>query len=209
MNPDDREIETLLQDATQGDAQARQRLLGVHRSRLNRMVAIRLDPRLAARVDPSDVVQEAMVDAATKLDDYLRLRPLPFYLWLRRLAGERIIRIQRYHRSVCRDVRFEERGNLPLPDESAVRLVDRLATSETSPSGGLIRKELRQRLLDLLGGLALNDREVLVMRYLEELSFAEIAAVLNVTENAVKVRHFRALERVRKLIDADPGAELT
>lgn len=173
------------------------------------MVAVRLDPRLAARVDPSDVVQEAMVDAATKLDDYLRRRPLPFYLWLRRLAGERIIRIQRYHRSICRSVKFEEPGNLPLPDESAVRLVDRLATSGTSPSGCLIRKELRQGLLDLLGSLALNDREVLVMRYLEELSFAEIAAVLNVTENAVKVRHFRALERVRKLIDSDPALGLS
>ena len=57
-----------------------------YRDRLRRLVAVRLDPRLAARADASDVVQEALADAARKLDGYLRDRPIPFYPWLRQLA---------------------------------------------------------------------------------------------------------------------------
>jgi RNA polymerase sigma-70 factor (ECF subfamily) len=86
-NPD---TEELLQRAASGDPQARQLLLTRHRKRLRRMVAVRLDPRLAARLDPSDVVQEALAAAARQLDAYLRDRPLPFYPWLRRLAWERL-----------------------------------------------------------------------------------------------------------------------
>src|SRR4051794_11198000 len=91
-----------------GDADARNRLLQRHRDRLKRMVAVRSDPRLAARVDPSDVVQEALADAAGKLDGYLRDRPLPFYPWLRRLAAERLVALHRRHvqarrRSVTRE----------------------------------------------------------------------------------------------------------
>ena len=80
------DTEELLRQAGQGDEPARQQLLVRHRDRLKRMVAVRLDPRLAVRVDPSDVVQEALLDAAQKLDGYLRDRPVPFYPWLRRLA---------------------------------------------------------------------------------------------------------------------------
>src|SRR5947209_12664922 len=100
----------LLNRAAAGDLGARDQLLGRHRDRLKRMVAVRADPRLAARVDPSDVVQEALADAARKLDGYLRDRPLPFYPWLRRLAWERIVLLHRRHvRAQRRSVTGEER----------------------------------------------------------------------------------------------------
>ena len=73
------DTEQLLQQAARGDAAARGQLLQRHRQRLKRMVAVRADPRLAARVDPSDVVQEALAEAARRLDGYLHERPLPFY----------------------------------------------------------------------------------------------------------------------------------
>ncbi len=85
---EDPETEELLQKAS-GGGPALQLLLERHRKRLRRMVAVRLDSRLAPLVDPSDVVQEALGDASRKLDDFLRERPLPFYTWLRRLAWER------------------------------------------------------------------------------------------------------------------------
>jgi RNA polymerase sigma-70 factor (ECF subfamily) len=198
---EDPETEELLQNASTGGL-AFEHLLERHRDRLRRMVAVRLDSRLAPVVDPSDVVQEALADASRKLDDFLRDRPLPFYPWLRRLAGERITQFHRRHlRTQKRAVTHEERLDLPLPDESASRLADRLASSATSPRQQLLRAEQARRLRVVLERLSSNDREVLVLCYLEELDFAEIAAALGISENAAKVRHFRALERVRKLLE--------
>jgi RNA polymerase sigma-70 factor (ECF subfamily) len=206
MASDDPETEVLIGDAARGDESARQRLLDRHRRRLRRMVALRLDRRLAPRLDPSDVVQEALADAAGKLDDYLRDRPLPFYPWLHRLAAERLTQAHRYHlKAQARAVGREHRGEFGLPDGSVAQLADRLAARASSPSQQLLRDELRQGLREALARLAPNDREVLVMYYLEGLAFAEIAAVLGIKEGAAKVRHFRALERIRKLIEHDDG----
>src|SRR4051794_8445239 len=91
------DTDQLLRQAAAGDESARGRLLDRHRDRLKRMVAVRSDPRLAARVDPSDVVQEALTEAAGKLDRYLSARPLPFYPWLRQLALERLAALRRRH----------------------------------------------------------------------------------------------------------------
>jgi RNA polymerase sigma-70 factor (ECF subfamily) len=201
MAADDSETTELIRRADLGDVSARQRLLSRFRPRLRTMIALRFDPRLATRFDPSDVVQEALAEAGEKLDGYLRARPLPFYPWLRRLAGERLLRLQRQH-LWCqkRGVGREEVQGFPLPDESARMLADRLVASGTTPSRHLIREESRTQVREALRRLAPNDREVLVMRYLEQLAFAEIAAALGVTEGAVKVRHFRALDRVRRIL---------
>src|SRR5271166_4336869 len=91
------ETDALLERAGRGDAQARQRLLERHRSRLKRMVAVRMDRRLAARLDPSDVVQEALADAARDLPEYLQSRPMAFYPWLRQLAWDHLLRLHRHH----------------------------------------------------------------------------------------------------------------
>ncbi len=80
MNQDD--TSTLLRHARDGDDAARQELLGRYRGRLERMVSVRMDRRLAARFDPSDVVQEALLAAHQKLSEYLEERPIPFYPWL-------------------------------------------------------------------------------------------------------------------------------
>src|SRR5262245_37012531 len=91
------DTEELLDRAGQGDPTARNRLLDRHRQRLRALIALRLDPRLAARIDPSDVVQESLAEADGKLADYLRTRPLPFYVWLRELALQRLVDLQRWH----------------------------------------------------------------------------------------------------------------
>jgi len=202
------DTDELLDRAGRGDVPARNLLLVRHRARLKKMVAIRLDRRLAARVDPSDLVQETLAEADRRLDDYLRDRPLPFYPWLRRLAGERLIAAHRRHvRARHRSVEREEPWALPLPDASAVALVDRLAASGTSPSGHLLRQELRQRLRAALEQLGPHDREILVLRHLEQLSVAETAAALGISERAAKARHMRALVRLRGLFDDETREE--
>jgi RNA polymerase sigma-70 factor (ECF subfamily) len=194
------ESEELVDRAAGGDDAARQQLLARHRDRLRRMVAARLDRRLSARVDPSDVVQEALAASAANLDAYLRNRPLPFYPWLRGFAWDRLMKVHRHHiKSQKRTVALEEAWI--MPEESAQQLADRLLARSTNPVGRLIREELRDRLRAALAKLAEPDREILVMRNLEHLSVAETAAVLEISEGAVKVRHLRALRRLRALLE--------
>ena len=202
------DTEQLLELARHGDATAGQQLLSQHRDRLRRMVALRLDRRLAARVDPSDIVQEALAEADQRLADYLRDRPLPFYAWLRQFAWERIVKdYERHVRAQRRSVNREEA--LPLPDESVLQLAQRLISSATSPSRHLLRDELRDQVRVALGCLKPRDREILVLRYLEGLSNAEAAAVLGIGENTAGMRHLRALERLRTLLGDEEGdAEL-
>src|SRR5690349_4510329 len=129
MTTPEPDTEELLDRVSRGDGGARQRLLARHRTRLRRMIALHLDRRLAARVDPSDVVQEALADAARKLSAYVRERPLPFYPWLRRLAWERLVKAHRRHlRTGRRNASREEPGVLNLPDESAAQLAQRLVS---------------------------------------------------------------------------------
>jgi RNA polymerase sigma-70 factor (ECF subfamily) len=206
MPPATPDTDALLADAAGGDADARGRLLARHRERLARMVACRLDRRLAARVDPSDVVQEVLADADRKLDRYLGERPLPFYPWLRQLAWEHLATLHRRHvKAKKRSVRREEPGVLALPEESAALLAERLVTSATSPTQVAVREELRQRVRLALAALPERDREVLVLRHLEQLSVAQTAEVMGVSEGAVKVRHLRALERIRVVLDEPSG----
>ncbi|HMF11308.1 MAG TPA: sigma-70 family RNA polymerase sigma factor [Gemmataceae bacterium] len=197
------DAEQLLRRAAQGDSAARDQLLARHRPRLRQAIAVRLDRRLAPRVDPSDVVQDVLVEADRKLDDFLKRRPLPFYPWLRTLAWDHLAQAYRRHlRARGRSVLREEPGVLDLPDESAAELAARLVTSATSPSQQAIRREVRERVRRALAAMAERDREVLVLRHLEQLSVADTAAILDIKPGAVKVRHLRALERIRKLLES-------
>jgi RNA polymerase sigma-70 factor (ECF subfamily) len=200
MEPPDPDTEQLIERARHGDRAARQQLLVRHRDRLCRMVRVRLDRRLAARIDPSDVVQEALLEADRKLAAYLHERPLPFYPWIRRLAWERLVKLHRRHLQARRSVAREDQGFADLPDESALELAGRLIAPRTSPSSHLAREERRDQILAALGRLEERDREVLVLRYLEELSTREIAALLQTTEGAIRTRHVRALQRLRVLL---------
>ncbi len=204
----DSDTEQLICRADRGDTAAMQQLLDRHRDRLRRMVAVRLDPRLSARVDPSDVVQEALAEAAEKLPAYLRERPLPFYPWLRQIAWQRLIDLHRRHvRSKRRSVTREARPAVDLADQSAVDLAGQLMGGGTSPSGRLLRAELHDRVRSALSQLSARDREVLVMRHLEQLQVGEIAALLDISEGAVKMRRLRAAERLRELLDDELGEE--
>lgn len=199
--PDD-SLDDLLRRAGQGDAQARDKLFAQHRDRLRRLIAVRLNRRLAARLDPSDLVQDVLIEAHQQLTGYLRERPLPFYVWLRQIAWQRLIDIHRKHLVAQR--RSVRREAAPaLPDESVVELADLLVSSRSTPSKQLMRDELRARVRKALLELSERDREVLVMRYLEHMAMAEIAAVLGISEGAVKVRHLRALQRLHAALQGD------
>ena len=204
MTLSESETDELILRADQGDQSAVQRLLGGHRDRLRRMVALRIDPRLSARLDPSDVIQEALTEAAVKLPAYLRDRPLPFYPWLRRIAWERLIRVHEQHvQAGKRTVRAEAPWDGALGDGSAMLLAARLFQREDSPSRRMMLDEMRHRVRAALDQLAMLDREVLVLRYLEQLSINETAATLDISAGAVSMRQLRALRRMQVLLQPD------
>jgi RNA polymerase sigma-70 factor (ECF subfamily) len=197
------EIETLLRDAAQGDMEAVRCLLEKHRGRLRKMIAARLDPRLAPRLDPSDVVQETLADAARRLPEYLRDRPLAFYPWLYRLAADRLARTHKHHvASAVRGIGREESIDGPSHDEAtSTRLVDRLAANDTTPGHCMARDERRALLARAIERMSEDDRVILGLRYLNQLAFDEIAAVLEIGLGAAKMRHLRAVDRLRRLLE--------
>ena len=206
--PENLNSDPLLQRAEQGDLAARQHLLVRYQDRLRQMIAVRMDRRLAARLDPSDVVQETLAEAIQQLSDYFQNRPLPFYPWLRQLACDRLAELHRRHiQTRMRSVTCEARWAPEVPDESALELASRLLARSSSPSARLRREEVCVRVQAALAQLAEHDREVLVLRHLEQLSTREIAAVLGITEGAVRTRHLRALERIRILLGKEFGEE--
>ncbi len=190
------DTDELLRRADAGDRSVEGELLDRHRGRLRQMVAVRIDPQLVARVDPSDVVQEALAEASRKLPHYLREHPVPFYPWLRQIAWERLVHLHSQHVGAQkRSVTREYRGDF-LPDQSAMQLVDRLVASGTSPSRRVAREEIRQRVRWALQQLPPHYREVVILRHLEQLAFEEVAGVLRISETATRSRYRRAMERL-------------
>ena len=198
------ELDRLMNRAAAGDVQARQTLLDRYREPQRRMVANRLDSRISTRIDASDVVQDTLIEASRRMGEFLERRPIAFPAWLRQIATERIIDAHRRHvgsqrRSVTRELR-----EASLRDDSASRLVHLLLDDQTSPSGMMMRRESLDRVRLALDALKPHDREVLILRHLEEHSILEIAGTLGLTEAAVKSRLLRGLIRLRAQLESQP-----
>jgi RNA polymerase sigma-70 factor (ECF subfamily) len=194
---DTEETRRLLQQVRGGDARALDQLLAGHRGYLCQVVELRLDRKLRARVDPSDVVQEAILEAARRIDDYLQREPMPFHLWLRQTAYENLLRLRRQH--VVAECRTVER-EVPLPDGSSAMLARQLLGPGSTPSEKAIEQELTRRLGQALADLADADREILLMRNFEGLSNQEVAQVLGLEPAAASKRYGRAILRLRKVL---------
>jgi len=207
MVGDSSETDRLLQRAAQGDQQEWAALLARHRERLRRMVALRLDHRLQGRIDASDVIQEAYLEAWSRLADYLRNPTMPFFLWLRFLAGQKLVTLHRHHLGVeMRDPNREVslyRGS--LPETSSAALAAQLLGHDTRPSEAAVRAELKVRLQEVLNTMEALDREVLALRHFEQLTRSEIAQVLDISEAAVSKRYIRALKRLKQILIHMPG----
>jgi RNA polymerase sigma-70 factor (ECF subfamily) len=198
------DTERLVEEAERGDNSAIECLLERYRPRLTQMVRLRMDPRIRARVDPSDVIQDALTTACEKLDQYLHTRPIPLYPWLRRIAWEKLVHAHEKHLDAQkRSIRQEQRGHWGISDDSAMQIAALLAGDLTSPSEAAVRNEVRLGVRAALAELSELDREVLLQRYIEQLSAKEIAAGMNTTEAAIHMRHMRALEKLHRLLSGD------
>jgi RNA polymerase sigma-70 factor (ECF subfamily) len=191
----------LMRRAAGGDHRAQVELLARYRARLRRMIEMRLDRRLAARADPSDIVQETMKTAIVRLPEYFADPQISFYPWLRRIAADRLADACRTHMTAERRSVLKEHPWMPnLNDESVAELAQSIVTSSLSPGELVQAAETQQRAIAALSQLKPQDREILVLRYLEQLGVREIADVLEISETSVTSRHFRALQRLRRLM---------
>jgi RNA polymerase sigma-70 factor (ECF subfamily) len=209
MTDDSGEVTDLLQRAAGGDDRAAEVLFSRYRDRLKRMVHLRLSRRLLGRVDDSDVLQEAFLDASRRLQEYAADPQLPFFLWLRHLTGLKLTEIHRRHlgtqlRDADREVTLHRGG---LPEADSVSLAAQLLGTMTTPSQAAIKAETRLYVQEALNNMDPIDREVLALKHFEQLSTSEIAQVLGLSKAGAGSRYLRAIKRLRDILSRIPGFE--
>lgn len=196
MATDDSATSKLLKRVKDGDAKARDQLFKLHRPHLSQFVAHRCPSDVRRRVDDSDVVQDVLLHAARRLDDYVERCPMPFRLWLLKTAYERLVDVKRFHvdaerRSVRREV--------VLPEDSSQAIISGLVNVD-DPASRSLREEVQQKVRDELQSLSPIDQQILMMRYVEEMPYDEIACILDIEPAAARKRHARAIVRLGKIM---------
>ena len=191
----------LLRRGLDGDPSAFGELFGRHRAAMHRAVARRLGPSLRNRFDPSDVVQEAQVEALERLEEYAGRRPMPFRSWLLRTALQRVGKVRRYARAARRD-RGRERP-LAMPGDCSSATGGRIAAADLTPSRQAAARDAASRLHAVLDRLPAPDRAILGMRTFEGLSYEEAASRLEIDPAAARKRYGRALLRLRTAMVAE------
>jgi RNA polymerase sigma-70 factor (ECF subfamily) len=198
-------------DKVKADPSAADELWERYRPALRQMIGMRLDHTLSRRVDASDVVQDVLIKASQRLADYLRNPVIPFHLWLRQIARDHVIDAHRRHRaSALRSVDRERElyasgGGGSFHDRSSLDLASQLRDSGLTPAAVALRHELQDRFQSVLLRLDDTDREIIMLRHFEQLSNADAAHALGITEAATGMRHLRALRRLRHLLSECPS----
>jgi RNA polymerase sigma-70 factor (ECF subfamily) len=197
VQPDSAVTLGLLLHIRAGDRSAFEQLFARHHAYLHRVVELRLDPRLRSRVDPADVVQEAYVEALNRLNGYLKHPALPFRLWLRQIACDRVLKARRHHLGAARRAVSRE---VPLPEQSSLVLARQLLAAGSSPSQQMDHGELVRRLRRAVAQLPDADREVVMLRHFEGLSNQEVALLLGIQPATASKRHGRAVLRLHRIL---------
>lgn len=191
------DLEQILAAVAEKQPGALDQLLSAYRKELLAYVRLRFDRRLSARFDPSDVVQEVQVVVAERIDDYLRRRPMPFPIWLRKTALERLANLRKHHTRQRRTLHAEE----AVPQGTSLALMRSLADPRRSPSQIAAAAETNRQVLLALAELPEIDREILVMRQLEGEQFKAIAQILDIDPAAARKRFGRALLKLKNAMN--------
>ncbi len=173
------------------------------------MVRVRLHPRLRARLDEDDVLQDAYLEASKRLSAYLEDPQVPFFLWLRQVVKHRLLKTHREHLGFqMRDARREAAlGNDASAMASSVCLAEHLLGDQTSPSQAVIRSETRLQLERAIDKMSEMDHETLCLRHFEQLSNQETAVELGIDESTASKRYVRALRLEETLVELGLAGE--
>src|SRR5262245_23434471 len=201
MWPDAPETQELRVHAKAGEHEAVEQLLGRHREALRRMVDLRMDRMVRRRVDASDIVQDVLIEANRRLAEYLKNPVMPFHLWLRQIAQDRLIDAHRRHRGAARRSIDREQPLAVPVDQSTYDLAAALADPQLTPAAAATWHELQRRFQAAVEQLDEQDREVILMRHFEYLSNSDVAAALGLSEAAAGMRYLRAMRRLREKLE--------
>lgn len=198
------ETAALLEQAREGSKAAWGRLLGSYSTYLMLLARVQVGRRLQGKVDPTDVVQEAFLDAHRQLANFRGTTEGEFVAWLRRiLAGQLALTVRHYVGTKGRDVHLERALATEL-DQSSQAMDGGLVASESTPSQHVAGREQAVLLADALGRLPADYREVIVLRHLEALPFAEVAQRMGRSENSAQKLWVRALGALRNAMGVTP-----
>jgi RNA polymerase sigma-70 factor, ECF subfamily len=204
--PDD--VQKLVERLKRGDKEALGELFALHEERLRRLIELRLDGRLRGRLSQSDILQDTYIDAQKRLAHYLSKPDMPFHLWLRLVAGQRIVEVHRQHLAALkRDAGRETPLYGSVPEASSVCLAGILFEQLETPSQVAMKRESLMQLEAALEGMDPIDREILALRHFEELSNDDVADVLNLQKSAASNRYVRALKRLRDVLQPEKPPE--
>ena len=205
MWPEQQPTEQLLSQAREGNDAAVNELMDRHRNSLRQLIRMRLDHRIQKRVDVSDVVQDVLVEANRRLDRYLGDPIMPFHLWLRQIAKDRIIDAHRRHRvSAKRSIDREQQMVAPRGyDQSSIHLASLLGDDQLTPAAAALQKEMARKVEEAIAKLDEKDCEIIVMRHYEHLTNQEIGQILNLTEPAASMRYLRAIRRLKTVLQGE------
>lgn len=202
----DSQTSSLLARFREGDASVVETLFSIHRERLRRMVRVRLHPQLRSRVGESDVLQDSLLKASQQLQNYLAKPEMPFFVWLRWITSQQIKQCHRFHLGAAkRDARKESRETNDFPLSHSQVVAEQFVQS--TPSKIVAREELVAIVMQVLDAMKTQDREVLSMRHIEQMSNPEVAATLGVSESNASTRYVRALARLQKELQKYPGIQ--
>jgi RNA polymerase sigma-70 factor, ECF subfamily len=197
VQADSPETQRLLQQIRAGERQVVGQLFTQHQAYLHRLVELRLDPRLRSRLDASDIVQEAHLEGLRRLDAYLERPKLPFRLWLRQIAFDRVGKARRQHLGTARRSLDKE---VPLPEGPSSVLARQLLAGGLTPSQALSHEELARHLRRAVAELAEPDRELVLLRHFEGLSNQEVACLFGLEPATASKRYGRALLRLHRIL---------
>lgn len=206
MWPDQHDTEQLLAAARGGDRNAVNKLLERHRQAVRQMIDLRMDQMIKRRVDASDIVQEVMIEANRRLAEFLENPVMPFHLWLRQMAKDRLIDAHRRHRGAGRRSLDREQPLVAIAgNESSVDLIAQIRDSELTPAAAATWHELQLRFQQACDQLDELDQEIVLLRHFEHLSNSEAATVLQLSPQAASMRYLRAMRRLRHFLDGTAG----
>lgn len=195
--------EELLSRASAGDLQALGDLLQHYREKLLRIIHFRMDPRLRSRLDADDILQDAYIESNSRFADYVANQEMPFFLWLRFIAIQKLFQLHRKHlgaqiRDAAREVSIY---SSPQPQATSAVLAAHLLGKHTSPSVAAVRAETTALVENALNSMNEMDREILALRRFEKLSNSEVSELLDITKTAASNRYIRALQRLKTEVD--------
>ena len=205
MWPEQQQTDILLKQAVDGDDAAVNQLLDRHRNSLRQLIRMRLDQKIQKRIDVSDVLQDVLIEANRRLTRYLNDPVMPFHLWLRQIARDRIIDAHRRHRvSAKRSVDREQQMVAPRGyDQSSIHLASLLGDQQLTPAAAALQKEMARKVEAAISELDPKDCEIIVMRHYEHLTNQEISQALGLNEPAASMRYMRAIRRLKVILQGE------